>query len=306
MLATPSSNGPTSTRPRHWLRGLAMLGSILFATTSCTTANYVELDDFTADVKVQFDDVGSIEERISDVPVWRKSRVARLARMFRAVGCMPPNLRAQYVTGSKMPNVICTLPGKTDKKIVVATHHAAPRGSVGFFDAWTGVAMLPTLYKSLKGVQREHTYEFVAFTYSPNKGDASYLYLREDPAARKKVSAMIWLDFLGLGDLRAWSTRTDPNLWADLNSVGSALGFDVASANLSNAGDLHDHSRAFRWASIPTAYLHSLDVKSQRVLGSTLQDLNSESLDIDAYLRSYRVLAVYLGYIDRTLKARKL
>ena len=44
----------------------------------------------------------------------------------------------------------------------------------------------------------------------------------------------------------------------------------------------------------------------ERVVGDKRFDLDPGKIDLDAYFDSYRVLAVYLGYLDKTLGARKL
>mgnify|MGYP006888792628 CR=1 FL=1 len=137
-------------------------------------------------------------------------------------------------------------------------------------------------------------------------GSASYLYLKGDPTRQDETAAMIWIDFMGLGDLVAWGSRSDPNLFADLVSSAKALDIDLVSRNLNNAPTIHDMSRAFRWADIPTLYLHSLTLQTERVVGDRRWDLYPETLDNEAYFDSYRVLAAYLGYLDKTLDARRM
>ena len=117
---------------------------------------------------------------------------------------------------------------------------------------------------------------------------------------------MIWLDFIGLGGTAAWGSRSDPNLFVDLVSAASAIDVEVMSRDLSGAAMLHDHSRAFRWFEIPTLYVHSLSLETERVIGIKRYDLDPKKIDFDAYFDSYRVLAVYLGYLDKSLDARKL
>ncbi len=240
-----------------------------------------------------------------DVPVWRDERVERVVEMFREVGC--DDLRSEKILGSPTPNVICTLEGKTDRTIVVGSHHVVAKGGKGVIDDWSGTVMLPTLYASMKGRPRDHTYEFIAFASSSYAGDASYMHLRDmDSRERNRVVAMIWLDLLGMGNMAAWTARSDPNLWADLTSVARALEVEVEARDLSGAGMIHDHSRAFRWFDIPTIFLHSVDLETQKVLRDPHFDNDPESLDYDAYFDSYRVLAVYLGYLDHTLVARRM
>jgi hypothetical protein len=168
------------------------------------------------------------------------------------------------------------------------------------------VSMLPSLYESIAAHEHEHTYEFVAFSSNYLRGDASYEYLNRVPERKNDVVAMVWLDFLGLGQISAWTERTDPNLFADFVSAGNAISVPVAGLNLHGVGSIHDHSRAFRWFDIPTIYLHSFTKESVGLLTNRNFDSDMDHLDLEAYFESYRVLAVYLGYLDRSLEARQL
>ena len=279
----------------------------LILTLGCAPARYIELYPFASSVAVEFEPQAELEGRVAEVPIRNKDRVLRLIDMFEEVGCQGDDLLVENITASPTPNVICTLAGETDRTIIVSTHHIRAQGGKGIFDAWTSVALLPTLYASLKSVPRQHTYKFIGFASAPAlAGSASYLYLKGDPARQDETAAMIWIDFVGLGDLVAWGSRSDPNLFADLVSSAKALDVDLVSRDLSNAPTIHDMSRAFRWAEIPTLYLHSLTLETERVVGDRRWDLYPETLDNEAYFESYRILAAYLGYLDKTLEARRM
>lgn len=280
---------------------------LLLPLLACVPSGYVELYPFTATVPVEMQSLDSLIGRVETVPVQRDDRVDRLVEMFEEVGCTGRNLQLEKVDGSPTPNVICTLRGRSARTIIVSTHHVLARGGKGIFDAWTSAALLPTLYASLASSPHNHTYEFIGFASTPFKGDASYAYLRSDSERQKRTSAMIWLDYLGLGPLSVWGGRSDPNLFVDLVSAAKALDFDLGSMNLDGAASIHDDSRAFRWFGIPTVYVHSLTLRTERLVGDHQRfDVNQDAIDVVAYFDSYRVLAVYLAYLDKSLAARKL
>lgn len=277
-----------------------------FVFASCASENYVELYPYESSVSVNFLKQAEVEKPMDVVPVNRNDRVNRLVGLFQQAGCRGENLRKEKVTGSMVPTIICRLQGKTDKTIVVSAHHVIATGGKGIFDAWTAVTLLPSLYASIARQEHEHSYEFVGFASTHSKGDASYEYLVRQPERQENVVAMIWLDFIGLGQLAAWSERTDPNLFADFVSAGHALSVSVGGLNLHGVKDLHDFSRAFRWFDIPTIYLHSLSDTSAAILTNKNRDSQISEFDRQAYFESYRVLAVYLGYLDHSLEARQL
>jgi len=287
----------------------AALVVLLGVAAACASspARHIRLASFKTRVPIAFESDQLLAKRVLPVPVWHDARVDRIVEMFEQAGCKGEHLHLQNVNGSRDPNVVCTLPGSSGRRIVVAAHHTRAGEGKGIADDWTGAALLPALYASLASSPRHHRYEFIAFTMAPTFGDASYLYLRDDAALRDSIAAMVWLDFMGVGEIKAWGTRTDPNLWEDLSAAGNAIGVEVGSANLLGVSGIHDHSRAFRWFDIPTAYVHTLDRESQRVISESGRlDLDPSRLDLPAYRRAYRVLAVYLGYIDKTLAVRRM
>ena len=90
-----------------------------------------------------------------------QQREATLKQMFAEAGCQ--QLAEQPVKGSKLPNVICTLPGSTDRTIIVGAHFDhVPLGD-GVVDNWSGASLLPSLYEAVKGESRKHTFIFYLY-----------------------------------------------------------------------------------------------------------------------------------------------
>lgn len=92
------------------------------------------------------------------------TREAALVRLFSEAGCSTGNLSVQPVPSRKQPNVICVLPGTTQATIVVGGHFDHVAEGEGIADNWSGASLLPSLFQSLAGSQRKHTFVFVGFT----------------------------------------------------------------------------------------------------------------------------------------------
>src|SRR5690348_8160208 len=60
-----------------------------------------------------------VESRLARYGGDNKEREATLKQMFAEAGCDDQHLSEQLVKGSKLPNVICTLPGSADRVIIV-------------------------------------------------------------------------------------------------------------------------------------------------------------------------------------------
>jgi Zn-dependent M28 family amino/carboxypeptidase len=91
-------------------------------------------------------------------------QTATLHRLFTEAGCRDDRLTEQAVKGTKVPNVVCILPGMTDTRIVIGAHFDKVRRGMGVADNWSGASLLPSLFESLRNQVRRHTMVFVGFT----------------------------------------------------------------------------------------------------------------------------------------------
>ena len=80
-----------------------------------------------------------IEARLKKYAGDNKQREATLKQMFGDSGCDGQHISEQPVKGSKLPNVICVLPGSSDKVIVVGAHFDRVSQGDGVVDNWSGL-----------------------------------------------------------------------------------------------------------------------------------------------------------------------
>lgn len=109
---------------------------------------------------------------------WQQSAAGTtLKQIFTEAGCDESHLSEQPVKGSKLPNVICVLPGSSDRVIIVGAHFDRVPDGDGVVDNWSGASLLPSLYEAVKLEPRKHTYIFVGFT-DEEKGEVGSHFLR--------------------------------------------------------------------------------------------------------------------------------
>jgi hypothetical protein len=105
-----------------------------------------------------------VESRLRQYAGDNKQREATLKQLFTEAGCGEQHLSEQPVKGSKVPNIICVLPGTSEKIIIVGAHFDHVSEGDGVVDNWSGASMLPSLLEDLKLDPRKHTYIFIGFT----------------------------------------------------------------------------------------------------------------------------------------------
>jgi hypothetical protein len=270
-----------------WKSNAAVLAALL-AAGAPVRAQHVEFDQVNQQV---------VQERVQNLSRKVAERRAILEKLFEESGCSGDNLTTQKVRGSKESNVICTLQG-TDAAagvIVVGGHFDLITRGMGAVDDWSGVALLPSLYESLKSRPRRHDFVFVGFAAEETglNGSREYVNALTRPQ-RIAVRAMINLECLGLTPPKIWASRADPHLLEAYARVATALHMQPAAVNVDRVGD--DDSHSFRDAKIPTLSIHSLTQKTFPILHSPRD--NIDAIDSDHYYSAYRLAATLLAYLD--------
>src|SRR5258706_15521750 len=120
-----------------------------------------------------------VETRLGKYAGDDNQREAALKQMFAEAGCDNQHLSEQPVKGSKLPNVICRLPGTSGKVIIVGAHFDhVPKGD-GVVDNWSGASLLASLYEAVRVESRKHTYVFIGFADQEWDAVGSRFYARQ-------------------------------------------------------------------------------------------------------------------------------
>jgi Zn-dependent M28 family amino/carboxypeptidase len=250
--------------------------------------------------KVRFSLVSreGVEARLRKYTGDNKQREATLKQMFTEAGCDGQHISEQPVKGSKLPNVICFLPGSSDKVIIVGAHFDRVSEGDGVVDNWSGASLLPSLYEAVKIEPRKHTYIFIGFTDEEKGLVGSRFYARrmtkEQVAA---TDAMVNMDTLGLAPSEVWATHSDGRLIGALASIAKQLNVPIAGVNVDKIGSSDAESFAER--NIPRITVHSL---TQETWNAGILHTSKDKLSVmrlDDYYQTYRLLAAYVAYLDQ-------
>jgi hypothetical protein len=223
------------------------------------------------------------------------TREAALLKIFTQAGCLTANLSEQPVPHRKQPNIICVLPGSTPDVIVVGAHFDHVSAGDGIVDNWSGASLLPSLFQSLAGSPRKHTFVFVAFTGEEEGLRGSSFYVKQLAKDQlSKIQAMINLDTLGLGPAEVWVSQSDPLLVNVLALVARPLGIHISGMNVNGFGVSDEES--FIREKICTITVHSVTPQTAHMLHS--RDDKLAAIRFQDYYDTYRLLAPYLAGLD--------
>jgi hypothetical protein len=240
---------------------------------------------------------GLIETRVKSFSRNDTKREDILKNMFTEAGC-GEHISEPAVDRVKQPDLVCVLPGQTERVIIVGAHFDHVDAGDGVVDNWSGASLLPTLYQGLRTAPRQHTFIFVSFSGEEKGelGSRSYVnkMSKEDI---ERTSAMVNMDTLGLGPTAVWVSHSDRLLTAALGGIAHSLKLPISGVNVERVGSTD--SEQFARKNIPRITIHSLTQNTLHILHSPRDNLSA--LRLDDYYDSYRLMAAYLAYLDTLL-----
>jgi Zn-dependent M28 family amino/carboxypeptidase len=239
-----------------------------------------------------------VETRLGKYVGNDQQREKTLKEMFAGAGCDGQSISEQPVKGSKLPNVICTLPGSSGRTIIVGAHFDHISEGDGVVDNWSGASLLPSLYEALKVAPRKHSFVFIGFAEEEKGEVGSYFYAQQ--MTKEQVSAtdaMVNMDTLGLAHTEVWGSHSDKRLNAAIAYVAKQLNLPVTGVDVEQVGSTDSEQFAAR--KIPSITIHSLTQETwdAHILHTSKDKLSA--MRLDDYYESYRLIAAYLAFLDQ-------
>lgn len=249
--------------------------------------------------RVQFTpaEKAAVLERMKTIPETNAERAFKLKELFSNAGCNGKSLVEQKVDGVDSPNIICRLGTDEGDTVIVGAHYDRNSSAQRPLDNWSGAAILPALYQSLRSRKRSHSFIFVAFADSGAHPVGAEFFA--DHLGHKQLDhaeAMINVDALGLSPTKVWSAHSDKDLVHDLIVMVYALKLTASQIDIAAAGATDSDPFAARH--IPQITIHSL-TQQNVATGATTQFRPNN------YYDTYRLLCGYLAYLDQSLKPRQ-
>jgi len=258
----------------------------------CTVARSV-------DVQYKLVSRQMVETRLGKYAGNDHQRERTLKEMFAGAGCDGQSISEQPVKGSKLSNVICTLPGSSGRTIIVGAHFDHISEGDGVVDNWSGASLLPSLYEAIKVVPRRHTFIFVGFCDEEQGLVGSSFYAHQ--MTKEDISstdAMVNMDTLGLAPTEIWGSHADKRLNSAIAYVAKQLNMPVSSVDVESIGASAD-SESFADRKIPSITIHSLTPAAWKahILHSYKDKLSA--MRLDDYYESYRLISAYIAFLDQ-------
>lgn len=261
------------------------IGAIFVVAALCCLGDEVEL---------QLEPISAVMNRLRAGEVPAKQRQQAIENLFEQAGCKTTLQRVDRHAS----NVICDVPGKMSATIVVGAHYDFAGEGQGIVDDWSGAALLVSLFQTVKAAHPQHQYEFVAFAGEETGLAGSSRFVKDlSVEQRAAMRAFVNVECLGLAAPKIWMDRSNPMLVQRWAETASAVNSPMSGVNIGQLSD--DDTHPFQLRNIPVISIHSLTQQTFSILHSKRD--NIELIQPNAYYESYRVLALYLTYLDEEL-----
>ncbi len=237
-----------------------------------------------------------VEQRFLRLRPKNDQRAESLRRIFAEAGCNSDSWTEQKIKRSKLSNLICTLPGTSERSVIVSAHYDKVDEGEGAIDNWSGAALLPSLYQSLSNVPRTLTYVFLLTTDEEKGLIGSTGFVRSlSKEQLRAIVADVNIDSVGFpGATNVWHRRADPALFNAAVLVAGALKIPMKGVNVDQVGDSDSHPFADKH--VPVIDFHSLTSATLPIL-HTPKDVVAIH-DPASYYETFRLISAFVAYLD--------
>ena len=227
---------------------------------------------------------------LDNVPRRNREREALVANAFESLGCATSRAR---VARRNAHNIMCVIPGTSDREIWVSAHHDSLGSGRGVADNWTGITVLLSLARHYASEPPKHTLRLIAFADEERdlKG-AHHMAQQLKSGIYPAPVALVNVDTLGIRQL-AYDSGSDPWLACAARQVASAQNVDIMERRLT---DMSGDWLPFKRAGIPSLHLHGLDADAMKYL-HTYRD-RRELVDDEKLQQAFTVIADLLALLD--------
>ena len=249
------------------------------------------------------------ESRLQANPATEAERLRILKAEFLSAGCEPEHLQEQSVPHSATPNLICTFPGTGEGTIVVDAPMSYKGKGEDAQAAWAALVALPLLAESLSHVRHTETLVFIAFSGDRGGEIGAAWYLRKlDPRGKRSIRAMVQVESLGRSAASySFAGPKGDRLEERLMAAATILHLPKLPARESDSRVHAAGMTAFTNLYLPAITFDSPPYTESPLQRSGLPPVRTPktALDINEYDQSYRLLCVFLLYLDRGLQIPK-
>lgn len=227
-----------------------ILKNIVFLFLALAFAGIISADAQPIKIAAEAD----LSEQLKNGPCDDKERLEAVRGLFLDLGAEEADIRLEEF--KNVENLVVTKKGKTSETVVVGAHYDKIKDGCGTIDNWSGIVILANIYRSVRELETEKTYLFVAFGKEEKGLIGSAAMARAIPKKdRSLYCAMVNFDSFGMAVPQVLTNISDRKLTDLAEDVSKDMGIPFGKAGIDLASS---DSASFRQQNIPAVTLHGL------------------------------------------------
>ncbi len=227
------------------------------------------------------------------VPCKDANRLKAVVDLFRSAGAGDAEINIDNNKGAK--NLVVTKAGRTNEIIVVGAHYDKVDRGCGAIDNWSGIVTLVHLYSTIRNVETEKSFRFIAFDKEESGLVGSGVFVSGIPKPERILyCSMVNLDSFGFAIPQVLVNVSNSKMTDAAKALWAEMKVDLPTASLAGAADAD--STSFNKVGIPAITFHGLDNRWQQFIHST-QD-NPGNVNVKSVFYGYRLVLPFLAKID--------
>ncbi|MFA6030002.1 MAG: M28 family peptidase [Elusimicrobiota bacterium] len=241
-------------------------------------------------------DDAQVYDQLKVSPLTNAERERAIVELFQKAGAKQEEIVLQNA-GRGHNNVYVIKKGRTDRVVVVGSHHDKVEGDGGYgvIDNWTGATMVINLYQAMRDMDTEATYVFAAFAREEEGLLGSAAYLEALSKGQKlKIDSNLNLDTLAVDGTYSWKNNSTKSLLELIKRVAGEEKHQLTEVNFWG-GDAD--SSSFRRFGIPAMTLFGA---SESVIWDCIHGVgdNIKAVSLPHYRNAYLLSLALLKRLD--------
>lgn len=227
------------------------------------------------------------------VPCSDGKRLNAVKELFKRQGAEESEVSTDDFGGVR--NLVVKKKGKSDEIVIVGAHYDKVDVGCGAIDNWSGIVILADIYRTMRRLETQKTYLFVAFgKEEPGLIGSKAMASAIENDKLDNYCAMVNFDSFGFTYPQALGNISDASLKELARKTSDELKIPFGEANILNAGS---DSASFRSRKIPAITLHGVSNNWTKFLHTPedkFSNVNAESVYI-----GYRHGLAFLAKVDQ-------
>lgn len=241
-------------------------------------------------IKVSTQD--DIKADIALVPCKMPERLEGVKNLFKKMGAVDNEIKVEKT--KDIENLIVTKKGKSDETIIIGAHYDKVKDGCGAIDNWTGIVVIANIYRTMRDLETEKTYLFIAFDKEEEGLYGSAAFAKAIPKEeRPKYCSMVNIDSFGLAYPQILENTSSPKMSELAESLAKELKLPFQRITVANADA---DSSSFKDKDIPAVTFSGLTSNWATILHSSNDKV--ENIKIPSVYIGYQFVLRYITKLD--------